>query len=207
MAEADKINPLKRWVRIMNKGNGYAGVFNYNNDVDKRIVEKSTIEEWRTAMAAEFGVQMGVPKPNPNDPPDFFVLISGQTLNVELVQLVEQEHKRRATKSETPFAGQLFLDMHWSRERFLSKLCRIITAKGEKYRQRELEIDVLLIHTAETWLTSTEAQTWLAGGNVDAHPSIRTVHLLFEYEPSRGGDHWPVVPVYGELPLNPNGGY
>ncbi|RFP88770.1 hypothetical protein DZK27_07605 [Rhodobacteraceae bacterium 63075] len=206
MAERDKNNHLKRWVRIMNKGHGYAGVFNYDNDVDKRIVENSTIEEWRTSMKAEFDVQMGVPQPNPNDPPDFFVSILGQTLNVELVQLVEQEHKRRATKDETPFAGQLFLDMQWSRKRFLSKLAQIITKKGEKYRQRELEIDVLLIHTAETWLNSTEAQTWLEGGNVDAHPSIRSVYLLFEYEPSRGVDRWPVVPVYGELPLDPNGG-
>lgn len=206
MAEGDKNNHLKRWVRIMNKGHGYAGVFNYDKDVDKRIVENSTIEEWRASMKAEFDVQMGVPQPNPNDPPDFFVSILGQTLNVELVQLVEQEHKRRATKDETPFAGQLFLDMQWSGERLLSKLFQIITKKGEKYRQRELEIDVLLIHTAETWLTSTEAQMWLEGGNVDAHPSIRSVYLLFEYEPSRGGDHWPVIPVYGELPLDPNGG-
>lgn len=197
---------LKRWARIINKGHGYAGVFNYDNNVDKRIVENNIIEEWRTSMRAEFDVQMGVPQPNPNDPPDFFVSIWDQNLNVELVQLVEQEHKRRATKDETPFASQLFLDMQWSKERFLSKLVQIITKKGEKYRQRGLDIDVLLIHTAETWLTSTKVQMWLEGENVDAHPSIRTVHLLFEYEPSRGGDHWPVVPVYGELPLDPNGG-
>lgn len=205
MPEDDKNDDLNRWARIMSKGHGYAGVFNYDNDADKRIVEKSTIEEWRTSIKAEFDVQMGAPRPNPDDPPDFFVSISGQTLNVELVQLVEQEHKQRATKDETPFAGQLFLDMQWSKERFLSKLAQTITNKGEKYRKRSLEIDVLLIHTAETWLTSTQAKTWLEGGKVDAHPSIRSVYLLFTYEPGSGADHWPVVPIYGDLPQPPTG--
>lgn len=68
-------------------------------------------------MKAEFGVEMGVPQPNPDDPPDFFVSVLGQRLNVELVQLIDQEHKRRATKGESPFAAQLFLDTQWSSER------------------------------------------------------------------------------------------
>jgi len=206
MAEYDKNDHLKRWVRIMNKGHGYAGVFNYADNDDKRIVENETIEEWRASMKAEFGVEMDAPQPNPNDPPDFFVSILGQPVNVELVQLIDQEHKRRASKDETPFAGQLFLDMQWSKERFLSKLREIIIKKGRKYNKTGLEIDVLLIHTAETLMTSTTAQAWLEGENIDAHPSIRTVYLLFDYEPGRGVDHWPVISVYGELPHDLNGG-
>lgn len=38
MAESDKNDSLKRWIRIMNKGFGYAGVFNYGNHGDKLIV-------------------------------------------------------------------------------------------------------------------------------------------------------------------------
>ena len=56
MTEDDKNDDLERYVRIMNKGHGYAGVFNYDNSDDKRIVEKRTIEEWRASIEAEFGI-------------------------------------------------------------------------------------------------------------------------------------------------------
>ncbi len=191
---------LERWIRIGNKGHGYAGVFNYENADDKRIMEKSTIEEWCAAIKVDFGVEMDPPQPNPNDPPDFFVSIKGRRLNVELVQLVDEKHKRRAMKGETPFAGQLSLDMRWSKEKLISKLHQILSKKGEKYKETGLEIDVLVIHTAEPWLTSSEVHTWLEGTNIITHSSIRTVFLLFAYEPGRGVDHWPVISVYGELP-------
>lgn len=201
MSENDSWNQhIGRWVRLMNKGHGYAGVFNSENSNDKRIVETSTIEEWLRSIKADFGVGIGTSTFNPNDPPDFVVEIDNKSLSVELVQMVDQEHKRRATKGETPFAGQLFKDMQWSPERLVSKLRETIYRKGEKYKKAGIDIDVLLIHTAETWLTSTDATTWLEGVIVEAHPSIRSVFLLFEYDPGSGKDHWPVLSVYGELP-------
>jgi hypothetical protein len=206
MAEGDTNEKLTRWVRLSNKGHGYAGVFNYDNSDDKRSVEKSTIEEWRAAIKAEFGIEINGLQSNPNDPPDFFVTIRGQKLTVELVQLVEQENKRRATKDETPFAGKLFLDMQWTREGLISKLDEIIFKKGEKYKRHGIEIDVLLIHTAEPWLASTEVLTWLEGVSIEPHSSIRSVCLLFEYEPGRGVDHWPILAVYGQITQEPNGG-
>lgn len=204
MVVDDKDDEFDRWIRIMNKGHGYAGVFNYNNRDDKRIVEKSTIEEWRASMHSEFGVEVAPPEPNEEDPPDFYIWLSGKKLNVELVQMVEQRHKGRAVKGETPYAGKLFLDMQWSKYRFLSKLNEIITKKGEKYYKLGLTIDVLIIHTAETWLSSTHARAWLHNEIVAAHPSIRTVYLLFYYEPSTGKAHWPVMKVYGELFQHPS---
>lgn len=199
MGEDDKNDDLERHVRLMNKGHGYAGIFNYDNSDDKRMIEKLTIEEWRTSIKAEFGIEMDAPQFNPNDPPDFFVTIEDQRLTVELVQLIDQGHKQRAAKNETPFAGQLFRDMQWSRERLLAKLRDVIFKKGEKYKKAGLEIDVLVIHTAETWLNSTVAQDWIEDGAIDEFPSIRSAFLLFEYEPGRGVDHWPVIPIYGKL--------
>lgn len=200
MTESDDSEDFERRVRVMNKGHGYAGVFNYENSEDKRAVEEHTIEEWRAAIKAEFGIQVDMPLPNPNDPPDFFVTAKSKRLAVELVQMVDQEHKKRATKGETPFAGQLFLDMQWSAERLISELNEIIRKKGEKYKKAGIEIDVLLIHTAEIWLTSTLTQVWLRGANIEPHPSIRIVHLLIEYEPGRDVDHWPIFSLYGALP-------
>lgn len=89
--------------------------------------------------------------------------------------------------------------MQWSEERLLAKLHDVIFKKGEKYKKAGVEIDVLLIHTAETWLNPTAAREWIENGTINKFPSIRSVFLLFEYEPGRGVDHWPVVPVYGKL--------
>lgn len=206
MAESDEHDGLERWARIMNKGHGYAGVFNHETSADKCLVELSTIEEWCVSIEAEYGIEVKALQPNPNDPPDFHADIAGQQLKIELVQLVEQDHKRRATKNETPFAGQLFKDTQWSKDRFISKLNDVIAAKGEKYKKVGLQIDVLLIHTAEPWLNSTQAQMWLTGAKVKSHPSIGTVSLLFRYEPGRKKDHWPTLMVYGDLPQNPTVG-
>lgn len=206
MAEGDESDELKRWVRVMNKTHGYAGVFNYDNSDDKHIVERATIEEWRASIEAEFGIETDAPQANPNDPPDFFVSIRGQRLAVELVQLVDEKHKRRAANNETPFAGQLFSDMQWSRDRLISKLDEVVSNKGNKYARVGIRIDVLLIHTAEPWLTSTEAMAWLEDANIKTHSSIRAVYLLFEYESGRGVAHWPVIPIYGELPPRSSGG-
>lgn len=199
MAEEDKNNDLERVILRMNKGHGYAGVFNSDNSDDKRIVEEFTIEEWRRSIKAEFGIEIDSVLPNPDDPPDFFVTIKGQRMTVELVQLVEQEHKRRAAKNETPFAGRLFLEMQWSRDRFISKLNDVIFEKREKYKKIGLEIDVLLIHTGEPWLRSTQAKEWIEDGTINKYPSIRSVFLLFDYEPSRCVDHWAVICIYGKL--------
>ncbi|GGA22656.1 hypothetical protein [Neptunicoccus cionae] len=199
MAEDDNDDDLECWIGLFNKGHGYAGIFNSDDNDAQRVVEKFTIGEWRNSMKAEFGIEMDEPQPNPNDPPDFSVAIKDQEFAVELVQLVEQEHKIRAAKGETPFAGQLFSDMQWSEERLLAKLHDVISKKEKKYRKAEVEIDVLLIHAAEPWLNSTEARKWIEGGTINKFPSIHSVFLLFEYEPSSGLDHWPVVPVYGEL--------
>lgn len=197
MSDDETNDDLGRWVRIVNKGHGYAGVFNYENSDDKQIVEISTIEEWRKSVLAEFGIEMATPRANPQDPPDFFVSIADRELKVELVQLVDQDLKKRATKGETPFAGQLFRDARWSKEKFLEKLKEVIDKKGRKYSARGLEVDVLLIHTAEPWLTSIAARRWLTAEAIEAHPSIRSAFLLFEYEPGNA-KHWPIIAVYGD---------
>ena len=190
---------LERWIRIDNKGHGYASAFNYENSDDKRIVEELTFNEWRKSVRAEFGVDVNPSQPNPNDPPDFFASCGGKHISIELVQLVEQAHKRRATKGENPSFGKLFQETQWSKERLISKLNTLISMKGEKYRRRGLEIDVLLVHTDEPWLAPSDANGWLSNVSIEPHPNIKTVSLFFFYEPNRGVDHWPVLTVYGEL--------
>jgi hypothetical protein len=199
VADSDKSGEFRRWLSVMNKTNGYAGIFNYQTATDKTIVELSTVREWCDTIAAEFGAAVGSIKHNPNDPPDCFVTVNGKDQGVELVQLVEAEHKQRAAKGETPYAGQLFEDMQWSKERLVNKVTEIVQSKGEKYERKGVKIDILLIHTDETWLSSSQAREWLSDNEIEPHPSVDSSFLLFSYEPGRSAQHWPGFWIYGNF--------
>ncbi|WP_170459759.1 hypothetical protein [Ruegeria arenilitoris] len=206
MTNPDDSEELCRWARIMNKSHGYGGVFNHETTEDKAIVEVSTANEWRRAVASEFGLAVGEPEQNPHDPPDCFVQFSGRRLSVELVQLINPNHKRRASNGESPYMQPLFEDMQWTKCRLISELNELIRNKGEKYQQPGIQIDVLLIHTAETWLRFDTAKEWLDTISIRPHRNIANAFLLFEYEPGRGTKCWPVSFLYGDLISEKNAG-
>ncbi|MAQ44343.1 MAG: hypothetical protein CL812_00545 [Confluentimicrobium sp.] len=197
---SDEDDPFDHWVALMNKGHGYAGVFNYSpGTTDKRIVERATIERWRAAIAESFDLKISAPRANATDPPDFHAEIAGRVVSIELMQMVDYGHKVRADHGETPFAGQMYLDMQWTRDRLIAKLNDDIAKKGRKYAKQGVTIDILVIHTAEPWLTAQQVETWRVGPDVQPHPNIRSASLLLTYEPGRGTDEWPVFMVYGDL--------
>jgi hypothetical protein len=197
--DPDEMRKLKRWVDIINRTNGYGGVFNHQTPADKIIVELSTASEWCGSMVAEYGVTTGEPVHNPCDPPDVWVSVNGHRLGVELTELTESEHKGRAAKGETPYADRLFLDTQWSKERLISKLNEAVRNKGDNFHRQEKWIDVLVIHTDEPWLTSSKTHEWLREEQIDTHPNIASAFLLFSYEPGRGVEHWPILRLYGDL--------
>ena len=198
MSDPDDVDEIGRSIRRMNEGHGYGGIFNHANEADKRNVELYTANEWCKSIRAEFGLVVEEPKLNPHDPPDCFVTFEGECLGVELVQLIEENHKGRASRDETPYGGKLFEDMQWSEKRLVSRLNEVIQKKGAQYGKTKKHIDVLLIHTAETWLNPRQAKTWLANIRLMRHANISNGFLLFEYEPGRGVDHWPLIYLFGD---------
>jgi hypothetical protein len=199
MADADDDGSLEYWVNIMNMAHGYGAPFNHKTAEDKAIVELATCRQWCESITAEFGLTVGEPVHNPSDPPDCYVNIEGQRLGVELVQLVEPEHKRRASKGESPYGGQLFMDMLWSKERLESRLNGVLTKKATNYEKNGHTVDALIIHTAETWLNSTQAGEYLELIELQTHPNVLSAFLLFDYEPGGKSRHWPVFWLYGKL--------
>jgi hypothetical protein len=204
MTDQDDTEGLKRWEGIMNKNRGYGGAFNHNTPEDKIIVERATAEEWCRAIAAEFDLQVGRLEHNPTDPPDCFADFDGRRIGVELVQLITQNHLERAAQKESPHAGSLFSDMQWTPDRFSHQLNEVLNTKGAKYAAKRLQIDVLVIHTTEPWLTSNQARGWLSETEVAGHPSISNAFLLFDYEPgyhdpAGASQHWPVIWLYGDM--------
>lgn len=199
MDDADDADGWARWVHVMNRTHGYGSMFNYITADEKAIVELGSAEEWCRTVAAEFGFSIGEPEINHEDPPDCYVAIEGCRVGIELVQFIEERHKQRASGSETPYSGRLFLDMQWSEQQFVSKLNDTIQRKSEKYTRRGVKVDVLLIQCAEPWLSSAQASEWLRSHQITRHPAFESAFLLFEYEPGRGVEHWPVLHLYGDL--------
>lgn len=191
-------DPLRHWLELMNKAHGYAGQFNYaRGTTDKPIVEISTAAEWCRSVAEESGLEVGEPSHNPADPPDCWVEVAGQRLGVELVQMVDDGHKRRAMAGESPWTGELFFDMQWTQERLATKLRSIVQDKGDRYAHKGVHIDALVIYTDEPWLEVDQAKAWLAEIEIAPHPSIAAVFLMFSYRPGTGFKHWPVLLLCG----------
>lgn len=197
--DQDDTDPFKRWVRIMNRSHGYGGVFNHETDEDKRIVEESTAFEWCDSVQTKYGINFKNLRSNEIDPPDCFVTVAGKELGLELVQFINQEHKRRASIDESPYAGKLFSDMQWSKERFEKELNACIQTKGAKYFKRNFTVDVLIVHTDETWLRSEETGAWLEECEISDHPNIGSAFLMHTYEPGRNAERWPVFWLFGNV--------
>jgi hypothetical protein len=189
-------DPLHRWARIINRGSGYAGIFNSETTFDKQLVEASIVDEWRRSIAKEFSSVFDRIELNPNDPPDFYAWRGETRSAIELVQLVEADHKRRAIRGETPHAGQLFAATQWTKDRFGEAINQLLARKGAKYEKVDLPISALVIHTAEPWLQSRQVQEWLTEIHLKLHPNILSAYLLIQYEPGRRLHYWPVFRLY-----------
>ncbi len=191
---------LDHYIKLLNKGHGYAGRLNYGQgDLDKRLVEMSEARDWVRAANATFASQLGKVIPNPADPPDCYVEYCGRQISVELVQFVEQSHKKRAALEETPFAGQLFVDTQWTQGRFLASLGRLMDKKSDNYVGRNVNIDVLLVVTGEPWLTFQQVENWLASSQIPQKQNIANAFFMLGYDPQLGAKHNPVFKLYGDL--------
>lgn len=183
----------------MNKSNGYGSSFNRNTKQDKEIVKLEVARAWRASMSGEFGTVLGEIRMNDDDPPDFRINHLERVLDCELVQLLNESHRHRAAKGETPYTGQLFLDTQWTSQRFAKELNGVIEKKNDRYRRQGVNIDVLVIYTEETWLGSEQAAEFLETIEVTRSPQIRNAFLLFDHDPGRKVRHWPIFKLFGDL--------
>ncbi|AJY47527.1 hypothetical protein [Martelella endophytica] len=190
---------FRRWIGLINKSHGYAGIFNYQSETDKKIVERTVIEEWSNSLTYTLGVKVASIETNASEPPDFFVDIGGKNIGVELVQLVNQKHKHRAAHNEFVHSGSLFQDMQWTDERLTTEISNIIDRKSERYDRRGIEIDVLLIFSAEPWLTAGQLDRWIRTAEIAKPTTFKCAFLLLDYESGRGTDSWPLFPLFGDI--------
>lgn len=191
-------DPFRYWAKQMSRGYGYGGVFN-RASADKPIVEASTSNEWVRSAEVVSDLRFGGVLPNPNDPPDCWLEVEGERWSVELVELVEAGHKKRAMKGESPFSGDLFLDAQWDFDRFENRIRTMVEKKDQKYAKAGQTIDLLIIHTAEPWLESRQVGDWLAAMPPLNARMIKRVSLLMDYETGRSVKAWPMFMLLGNL--------
>ena len=194
----DEKNELLRWIDVVNGANGYAGIFRYENAEDKQIIELSTAREFCTSLAEMYKLVELQVALNPHDPPDCFVRNGERSFSLELVQMVEGGQKVRIDYGERPYCNPLFSEMQWDKPRLSDRLSEIIKSKGNKYRERNILIDILLIYTGEPWLSSCQVDQWIQNIAVEKHPNIGAVFFLLEYEPGRDSNNWPLFHIYGD---------
>ena len=184
----------RKVIALFNKG--YAGIFNHQRGVvEKHEMERGVALEWIKASSLEFGCSFSGLE-HGADPPDFTTIMNGQKVSVELVQFVNERHKKRSIKGESAYHGKLFQDMQWTKLRFLTELQRTIRKKEEQYLEAMIKIDMLVIHSSETWLSAGDVDSWLAAFEYSGFRNIQSVFLLLDYQPGWSQDHWPVFKVF-----------
>lgn len=189
---------VEHWARLIDE-RGHAGVFARKTAAEKEIVEKGTASEWVIAVAAEFGLQVRHLRKPPTDPPDLLGEVAGQSVSIELVELVDGGLLRdlaRARKATAPeLSGRERFDRtQWNEHRLLSELEKLLDQKQRRYAKRE-PLDYLIIHSAEPWLQPTQVQKWLEGKAVKPRPAFSSAYLLLWYDPSYR-PHWPVFRLF-----------
>lgn len=189
---------LRRVLAMMNK-RGHAHEFATETALDRKIMERMTAQEWARSIRAKFGVVISAIENNDPDPPDCIATLNGTPLSIELTELVDsailhaiaQARKRGETVSAS---DQLFDQAQWTRERLKAWLDNRIASKNASYQDR-LVVDTLIIHTAETWLSPFDVETWLNVIPFEPKPNIRSVFLLMTYDPSYS-TCWPMFRLY-----------
>lgn len=181
-------------ISVLNRD--YTGVFNHEGGViEKQDMEYCVVNEWMKAASCVFGYSfdnLGLG----GDPPDFRVSMDGEKVSVELTQLVNEEHKKRNINGKSPFHGRLFQDMQWTPERFLEELRSSLEKKNRKYCRSGRKFDVLVIHTAETWLEPERVKNWIEALEPTDFAAFGSAYLLFDYRPSWSQEHWPVFRLF-----------
>jgi hypothetical protein len=185
---------LAYWANLMT-ARGHAAVFARNNRRDKRIVERSVIQEWVEAVEAVEQLPVtGITEGPENEFPDFYVKIGGQRISIELTELL---HSRAVLKSAAK-QNLRSEDVQWTAGHFRMRVQECARSKSSKLASSHRGCDVLILHTDEPWLLPHNVERWLAEESIQPLEAIRTAYLIMTYVPGWSG-HWPIFRLWGAL--------
>jgi hypothetical protein len=202
MDSEDDLNGLRRWVRIMND-RGHASMFARETPDDLAIVERLTAQEWCKAVRAKYGLNADGVESNqdPKGVPDCLAYIDGARVSLELTELVDGQllDQIRDAKANgqnlSAYEGEGFVRSQWDMSRFVQALTECIRKKDQKYQRNSNEVDVLIIHTDEPWLSPGKIDEYLLQSEFKPTKTIHSAYLLMTYVPGYS-ENWPVFRLF-----------
>lgn len=190
---------FEHWVEVMNR-RGHAGVFAATSHEERKIVERTVVEEWANAMHYLHGEQITDIASAKDDPPDCTAFWNGRPVTVELTELVDgdllaiSDRARKQGTRQTAY-DVLFDQAQWTEDRFINLINKRIDDKDRRYGSKDLRFDILIIYSGEPWLMPGDVKKWISPTTFSARDSFRTAFLTLDYDPSCP-DHWPVLTLF-----------
>ncbi len=193
---------LRRVIDMMNR-RGHSHEFAVETALDRKAMERLTAVEWATSSRSKFGLSVTNIRSSDHDPPDCIGLLAGNEISIELTELVNPKILRaidaaRKNGQRITASDELFDAAQWTPDLLQSGIQDRITDKDARYDGR-ICVDVLIIHTAETWLSPFDVEKWLPTFSFGVPHNIGSSFLLMRYHPGYS-ETWPVFSLTGHLP-------
>jgi len=186
---------------------GHATYWNADN-ATQDCMEFDSVSKWATEMNRR-GWDIEIPsiRKNPEVYPDCLATVSGETIGVEVTELVDSETIRanaKSCRSTTLILNGLefpnLLVPIWHVCDFREKLEEIIQRKDARVRDSSLAKQLLLIVTDEPWLDEATVAEYLDALTLKRPRHFDEVYIMLSYVPdSTGNGHHPVfrIPLLG----------
>lgn len=183
---------------------GHASIL-ARDPADQQIMERIIANYWADAMRTALGANITSIRSNPKpyDAPDCFAMYNGKELSIEVTELVDSNilakiDKARKVGRNLTSSRELFDDAQWTAERLRNEIEARLNKKNARYSSKGESFDVLVIYTAENWLSPKIIETTLAKSHFAIGDAFKSAYLLSEYYPGYA-EHWPLFTLYGTI--------
>lgn len=182
---------------------GHAQTFAQDGKASREMIERIVVSEWAKCLYEESGIRVEKIRSNGAGPPDCTAEINGHAVSIEVTELVDGgiiQSIDRARKGKSPAltGSALFDRLQWFKGRFFNAIQNLIDEKHTKYSSRipKIEIDILLVCSAEPWLSPHDLRTWLSSDSLKQRHSFKAAYLIKTYDPSFSKSHWPLFKLW-----------
>lgn len=183
---------------------GHAQTFAQDgSQASREMIERIIVSEWAKCLYEKTGICIENIRSNGAGPPDCTAEINGDVMSIEVTELVDGHviksiDRSRRGKSPALTGSVLFNRLQWSKDRFFNAIQNLIDDKETKYSSRipKIEIDVLLVCSAEPWLSPHDLHTWLLSDFLKQRHSFKAAYLIKTYDPSFSKKHWPLFKLW-----------
>ena len=185
MDEKD-FSDLERWINLSN-ARGIAGSGARETDQDKQTVEKSIMWEFsETVLKINQRSINNITSENP-PLPDFSCAIGNNNIHIELTEFIDEKFIKQAkhirSNPENPLYDQpLWFDTSF--EWFSELLLKTIEKKEQRYANRDVKIDVLLIWNEALEVSIENTNIWLQKIEIPLLNNINSIYFQSWYHPS-----------------------